>query len=163
LVNGSSLFKYEGVIKAGIQGLKYQFLTSIEPELKELIKEEWLEEELKNFIKLKPAVQPMPLYWRRYNWRGFNQAELIGRIVAEKFNLRIIDSLIRVKPTKPQAELPRRERLKNTKGVFKIKQPPPKTVLVVDDVWTTGATINEAMRVLRKAGAKRVWGLTLAR
>ena len=162
-LNGTSLFQYQGIIKAAIQALKYQFLRNIEGELGELIEQGLVEEELKEFLELKPEVQPIPLYWRRQNWRGFNQAAIIGKIMADKYNLRLIDCLERVKQNKPQTELKRQERLKNVKNIFRVKGEPAGAVLVVDDVWTTGATMNEAIKTLQKAGAGKVWGLTIAR
>lgn len=162
-LNGTSLFQYTGIIKAAVQTLKYQFLRNIETELGELIDRGMVEEELKEFLQLKPLVQPMPLYWRRQNWRGFNQAEIIAKILAKKFNLNLVDCLERIKQTKPQADLKRKERLANVKNIFKVKAKPAGAVLVVDDVWTTGATMEEAIRTLRRAGVKQVWGLTLAR
>lgn len=162
-LNGTSLFQYTGIIKMAIQTLKYQFLRNIETELGELIDRGIVEEELKEFLKLKPEVQPIPLYWRRQNWRGFNQAEIIAKVLAKKFNLKMTDCLERVKQNKPQAELKRKERLANVKNIFKVKAKPTGAVLVVDDVWTTGATMEEAVKTLRRAGVKQVWGLTLAR
>ena len=162
-INATSIFAYSGIIEAAIKALKYQFLTDIKAELNEIMAPALTGAELTDFINLKPSVQPVPLYWRRENWRGFNQAKIIAQIVADKFQLSLSDYLIRVKETKPQAELKRRERLKNVKGIFKIKNRPNGPVLVVDDVWSTGATLREAIKVLKKAGVKRVWGLTLAR
>jgi len=162
-LSGTSLFQYQGIIKAAIQTLKYQFLRNIETELGELIDRGIVEEELKEFLELKPGVQPMPLYWRRQNWRGFNQAEVIAKVLAKKFNLKLVDCLERVKQTKPQADLKRKERLANVKDIFQVKVKPAGAVLVVDDVWTTGATMEEAIKTLREAGVKQVWGLTLAR
>lgn len=163
ILYGTSLFQYQGIIKAAVKALKYQFLRNIETELGELIDQGLDDEELKGFLKLKPGVQAMPLFWQRRNWRGFNQAELIAKIVAKKFNLTLTDCLERIRSTKPQADLKRGERLKNVRGIFRIKQKPEKAVLVVDDVWTTGATMREAIKTLKKAGVKQVWGLTLAR
>jgi len=162
-INATSIFAYSGIIEAAIKALKYQFLTDIKAELNEIMAPALTGAELTDFINLKPSVQPVPLYWRLENWRGFNQAKIIAQIVADKFQLSLSDYLIRVKETKPQAELKRRERLKNVKGIFKIKNRPKGPVLVVDDVWTTGATLREAIKVLKQAGVKRVWGLTLAR
>ncbi len=158
------MFKYKGIIKIAVKALKYQFLTDVKGELSELMDKGLEDEELSEFVKLKPGIQAMPLFWKRENWRGFNQAEILAKIAANKFNLPIINGLERVKETKPQAELSRKERLKNVKGIFKAKPGRlPRQILLVDDVWTTGATIKEAVRVLKKAGAERIWSLTLAR
>ncbi len=163
-LDGTSLFKYRGIIKTAVKALKYQFLTDMEEELGELMDKGLEDKELKEFIKLKPKVQALPLYWKRHNWRGFNQAEILARITERKFKLERVDCLERVKETKPQAELKRKERLKNVKGIFQVKPGKlPESILLVDDVWTTGATMKEARRVVKKAGVKRVWSLTLAR
>ena len=163
-LNGTSLFKYKGIIKIAVKALKYQFLTDMEEELGELMDKGLEDRELLEFVKLKPKVQAIPLYWKRENWRGFNQVEILTKITAQKFSLPIINCLERIKETKPQAELARKERLKNVKGIFRVKAGKlPKAILLVDDVWTTGATIKEAVRVLKKAGVRRVWSLTLAR
>ncbi|MFH0942671.1 MAG: hypothetical protein V1810_00705 [Candidatus Beckwithbacteria bacterium] len=168
--DGSSLFEYRGVMRTAIQQLKYGFLKDITGELSELItrglkqklqdRSEW---RLKKFIKLKPKVQAMPLFRWRQNWRGFNQAEILAKIAAEELGLTLIDCLVRVKKTRAQMSLKREQRLKNVAGVFKVKPGwLPKSVLVVDDVWTSGATIREAMKTLQEKNCK-VYGLTLAR
>lgn len=161
---GTSLFQYQGIIKTAIKALKYQFLTDIKEELTELMDRGLNDEQLQEFLELKPGVQAMPLWWKRENWRGFNQAEILAKIVAKKFNLKRIDCLKKVKETKPQADLSRKERLLNVKNIFKIKPGKlPEAILIVDDVWTTGATMNEAIKTLKKTGVRQVWGLTLAR
>lgn len=163
-LNGTSLFKYKGIIQIAVKALKYQFLTDIKTELSKLMDKRLGDKELGEFIKLKPGIQPIPLYWKRKNWRGFNQAEILAEIVADKFNLPMIDILERVKETQPQAELSRKKRLENVKGIFKVRKgSQPGAILLMDDVWTTGATMKEAVRVLKKAGVKRIWSLTLAR
>ena len=168
--DGSSLFEYRGVMRTVVSQLKYRFIKDMKSELSELIKKglkqklqdraEW---RLKDFLKLKPKVQPIPLHKTRLKWRGFNQAEIIGRVVAEELGLGLVDCLERVKKTKSQMSLKREQRLKNMEGVFKVKSESlPKAVLVVDDVWTSGATMREAMKMLKEKGCQ-VYGLTLAR
>jgi ComF family protein len=109
---------------------------------------------------------PVPLHPRRKNWRGFNQAELLARTAAEKLNLPVENILLRTKNTPQQARLSRTARLINLKDAFAI-QPETnlqnKTVILIDDVASTGATLGECASALRKAGAKSVWGLVLAR
>jgi ComF family protein len=158
-------------MREAIKKLKFRFLKDMEEELKLLINS-GLERKLvqpntrlfRKFLRLKPRVQSLPLFWYRENWRGFNQAEVIGKIVAKKLKLKPTDCLERVKLTEPQSQLDREKRLANVTGIFRVKpQRLPRAVLLVDDVWTTGATLSEAAKALKKRGVKQVWGLTLAR
>lgn len=117
-------------------------------------------------------VVPVPLHIERKRWRGFNQSEEIGRRIATSFGWEYGDVLVRIKNTKPQVSMKgKEERLKNVRGAFEInskfkitndKQIANKNVLLVDDVWTTGATMRECAKVLKKAGVKKVWGLVVA-
>jgi len=166
-----SLFEYRGLTRLGIHRLKYRFLTDSQSEWRQLIRTAlgaklsaesgW---RLKRFLLKNPAVVPVPLYWRRHNWRGFNQAETIARMLS--FNLKLTlktDLVKRIKPTKSQVGLTRRDRLDNLHQAFAVTAKAPASVLIVDDVWTSGATIKAVAKVLRKAGAKNIWALTLAR
>lgn len=169
--NHLSLFCYRGLIREAVKQLKFKFLKDMETELALLIGRglrlkltQANTEEFQEFLKLKPRVQPLPLYWFRRNRRGFNQAEVIAKIAAKALKLKLTDCLIRIKLTTPQSRLPREERLKNVAGIFTVRQKRlPKAILLIDDVWTTGATMREAMQVLCQRGAKQIWGLTLAR
>ncbi|MBI2096791.1 MAG: ComF family protein [Candidatus Sungbacteria bacterium] len=110
---------------------------------------------------------PIPLSPQRLRERGFNQAELVARVIGEKFGLPVNTGVLR-RPLhrKHQTEMPNREeRIENAKGVYapKEKIPPGTVIILVDDVSTTGATLEEAARVLKAAGAKQVWALTAAR
>lgn len=142
----------EGELRLLIQSGLKQKLTQPNTEL------------FQEFLALRPAVQPLPLFWYRENWRGFNQAETIAKIVAQALKLKQADCLQRVKLTQPQSRLPREKRLANVKDIFTVKPGRlPKAILLVDDVWTTGATMREAVRVLQDRGVKEIWGLSLAR
>src|SRR3989338_8766200 len=167
-----TLASYRGLVRLGIHELKYRFLTDMEKEMRGLAAlrlKEGLKSrqglELRNLVKTKPAVVPVPLYWRRKNWRGFNHAEFIAKIVADELNLPLkTDFLVRSKPTKPQVEMARKERIKNVKRVFGVEaEKLPEKALLVDDVWTTGATMRAAGAALKRAGVKVVWGLALSR
>jgi ComF family protein len=113
------------------------------------------------------VLVPIPLTKKKLKWRGFNQAEEIAKELAEFFRLPLIsDCLIKVKETKDQTELSEDERKENVKGIFFVKNKEKiagRNVLLVDDVFTTGATIEEAARVLREAGAKKVIGIVIAK
>lgn len=169
--NHLSLFCYRGLIREAVKQLKFKFLKDMETELALLIGRglrlkltQANTEEFQEFLKLKPRVQPLPLYWFRRNRRGFNQAEMIARMIAKELKLKTADCLVRTKLTTPQSRLPRRDRLANVAGIFTVKnRRPPKAILLIDDVWTTGATMREAMRVFQEKGVRQIWGLTLAR
>ena len=112
-------------------------------------------------------VLPLPLDKARLKWRGFNQAKEVAKYFCQDFNLEIReDILFKVKRTKPQMELAKKERLENIKGAFLVKNKEVvqnRQVLLIDDVYTTGSTMEEAARVLKEVNAKEVWGLVLAR
>lgn len=115
----------------------------------------------------KPMILiPMPLYRSRERARGFNQASLIAGHLAQELGLSVSENaLVRLKNTKPQSGLNREERERNIMGAFEVKnhwEVKGKDILLLDDVLTTGFTMNEAARVLKEAGAKRVWGFTVA-
>ncbi|KKU78672.1 MAG: hypothetical protein UY06_C0043G0011 [Candidatus Amesbacteria bacterium GW2011_GWA2_47_70] len=121
---------------------------------------------LQKFLQEKPVVVPVPLHEKRYRERGFNQAEVIAKSFAARHKLSCNSHLLfRVRDTGHQAGRERDERLKAVQGAFVITphNSLPTTVLLIDDVWTTGATMCECCRVLKKAGIEKVWGLALAR
>ena len=105
-------------------------------------------------------VIPVPLYRGRERERGFNQAELIALRLGLPMNSRL---LRRRKNTPSQTGLSRNERKRNLAGAFEMRSSVSGTVIVVDDVYTTGSTMNEIARTLKRAGAERVEVLTVAR
>lgn len=114
-------------------------------------------------------VSAVPLHWMRKNERGFNQAEILAELVAEVFQLPYEFKLLkRIKRTKPQIELPREERLTNIRGAFEFYnnakgEIKDHSIILVDDVWTTGSTLRECGKILKRAGFAKVYALTLAR
>lgn len=115
-----------------------------------------------------PAIDllvPMPLHPDRLARRGFNQAVEIARSLAKRAGLRLVPrGARRVKDTTAQTELPYEERARNVNGAFACDLDlSGKSIAVVDDVMTTGATLNELARVLKRAGAARVENLVIAR
>jgi ComF family protein len=113
------------------------------------------------------VLVPVPLQIKRLKWRGFNQAEEIGKILTQFIKIPFLsDVLQKTKETPPQMELSADLRQENIKGVFMCQNVNliiNKKILLLDDVYTTGSTMNECSRVLRQAGAKEVWGITVAR
>ena len=113
------------------------------------------------------AVVPMPLHWRRRWSRGFNQSEILARLVAAQFdNVPMIDAVKRVRATAVQAGLTHRHRRENVAGAFRVPRKSRvagKNILLVDDVLTTGSTAAACATALKRAGARSVTLLTLAR
>ncbi len=165
-----TVFQNTGVIKNAIKKLKYRFVYDLAESLVNLIP-------LDNYsalssyysISTKPVLYPIPLHKDRLKWRGFNQAEKLGQFVAQKLNIQTVNGLlIRQAKRTPQADISKREdRIKNTQGLFlfglKVLPSSCLNVLLFDDVWTTGATMKEAAKVLKRNGIKKVWGMTVAR
>lgn len=113
------------------------------------------------------VILPVPLHVRRLRQRGFNQALILSRALGKKHGLDVDFSLIkRNKFTLTQTGLDKKEREKNIKGAFSVvhhERLQSKNVILVDDVYTTGATISECAKILKKAGAAQVGVITLAR
>jgi ComF family protein len=113
------------------------------------------------------AVIPVPLHPAKEKSRGFNQARLLAGRLARHKNIRLLEGrLVKVRATAAQTSLEARERAINLKGAFQIKKSvglEGKVVLLVDDVYTTGSTIRECSRALKKAGVKEVRAVTIAR
>jgi len=113
------------------------------------------------------TLVPLPLHARRERWRGFNQAMLLAQRFSEKTGLAVADVLIRTRYRQPQMELSlRKDRFENIRGVFKVKERADvagQNFILIDDVVTSGATLEEAARVLKNAGAQRIIGFVVAR
>ncbi len=112
------------------------------------------------------VIIPTPLHKSRYRERGFNQSEIIGQHLSDRFSIKMEKNLLfKIQKTKSQMELAGEERKQNILGVFAVKNQDlikNKTILLIDDVKTTGATLEEAACVLKKAGAHRIWATTIA-
>ncbi len=153
-------------VRTLVQALKYERIRSLDA---------WFAAALADYLRyfqiIIPAdtlLIPIPLHRRRLRSRGFNQSELIARELAKRLGILVAhDILIKKSATAPQADLPRRERLTNIVGSFSLAEDAGetlrgKTIIILDDVRTTGATITEAARILKKSGARRVWAITVA-
>ena len=153
--------KYQGAVKKAIQKVKYKWVYDIEKVLvKLLVSALWKYDLPKNVV-----LVPVPLHVRRKRWRGFNQSEILAKSLAQAFEVRFSDLLIRERETKTQVGLKKEERKKNVEGAFVIKPAVDvrdKNIVLVDDVFTTGATMSECCRVLKKGGAKSVWAMSVA-
>ena len=158
-----SLFKYHGSIKEILTDIKFNFVSEPCSRLADIIFDRlqinfpnivhyWQEN---NFI-----LAPIPLHPRRQNWRGFNQSELLCQYLSPLLKLNYQNLLIRQKNTLAQSLLPKSSRHKNTSSAFILQQPVSGNFILVDDVYTTGATLNSAASVFSKESI--LWGLTLA-
>ena len=110
-------------------------------------------------------IIPVPLHPSRFRKRGYNQAEILAAELGDRFDIPVrTDVLYRIRKTSPQKLLGRTERMRNLKGAFGVSASwkPCKNVLLVDDIYTTGATLERAARVLKKAGVQKVFFLTIS-
>lgn len=167
----SGLSYQRNLVKKIIHSFKYEpFIKELSQPLAFLIIEHFylLEKQPSFFIdKTNFILIPIPMYLKRLKWRGFNQAEEIAKELSKLLSIPIIfNCLIKTKETQPQTELNHDERKENIKGVFLIKNREKikdKEILLIDDVYTTGSTMEEAAKRLKRAGAKTVIGITIAR
>ncbi len=137
------------------------------------------------------CITYVPMYKNKERDKGFNQAELIAKEIGKITGKKVVSLLEKIKETRPQVELNRKARLKNLEGAFQYRirentgffsrfipslsrQEPYASqkiqysrsfqeIVLVDDIWTTGATMRECCKILKKAGARKIWGFTLAR
>lgn len=157
-------FKYEGIMKKLITKFKYKLVKDLVDDVVELMvslgdfraleRDEWI-------------VIPVPLHKGRMKSRGFNQSEEIGKRVTSEFGWELNPKiLVRTRYTTPQMSLSQLERIQNVKGAFSLvgesQKTKGKSLLILDDVWTTGSTMRECAKVLKRSGAKKVWGLAVA-
>lgn len=155
------------LIKKLIQSFKYEPLVKeLSIPLSSLIIDHFQQiENLPNFFQF--LLIPLPSEKKKLKWRGFNQAEEIGKELSKFLEISLLgDVLIKIQETLPQVELSGKEREENIKGVFSLKNREKiqgKKILLVDDVYTTGSSVEEAARVLREAGAKEIVGVVIAR
>jgi len=165
---GRAAGAYEGSLRAIIHALKYDGRRSIAPRLAAILRTQG-----RDVLDGSDCAVPVPLHWRRRRARGFNQAADL----ASHLGLPVCHALRRVRWTRPQIELPAGRRHRNVKGAFALARDSwrarshvvvrlmirQRCVVLVDDVSTTGATLEACARVLKAAGAREVRALTVAR
>jgi competence protein ComFC len=154
-----SLTHYKGPIRKLIHFVKYKHSYSLVADV--------LPQFLKNVsLEFDPdmVIVPIPLSKERLQLRGFNQSEVIATVLAKTFGEKVsLNVLTRVKNTTTQTSLTRADRILNLKDAFSARETVKgKSFLLVDDVWTTGSTLNEAAKELKRKGAKRVYAFTVA-
>jgi competence protein ComFC len=165
--------KYSKFIENFIGDIKYEFYYAMVDDLVRVVEYYFSSEIGRNYktILSESLITFVPLNpWRR-RWRGFNQSELLAVKLTKLWNLKCVKLLKRVKNTKKQVGLKRVQRLKNLKEAFKVERETAKQltakqkskIIIIDDVMTTGATLEECAKVLKDAGFRRVYGLVVAR
>ncbi|KKS14176.1 hypothetical protein A2617_01285 [Candidatus Daviesbacteria bacterium RIFOXYD1_FULL_41_10] len=167
-----SLGVYRDPLRPAIQKLKYKLVKELAEVLVDLMVEYWAKYTPEFFEEIKKGrgenwvIVPVPLHPKRENWRGFNQAKVIGQILSNKIGLGFCNTLKRTRETHPQVGLKSWQRKKNIKGAFALSmnhEPRTPNYLLIDDVWTTGSTLKECCYILKRGGAQKVWAITLAR
>ncbi|TSA46523.1 ComF family protein [bacterium] len=148
-----------------IANLKYNSVSAIAKSFGLLMADYLVRNDLLDFFS-SSLVTSIPLHKRRQNSRGFNQAELIAQNFAGNLRLSYTPTLERRLNNPRQVDLERHERLENVRDLFRIRASlslAGKKIILVDDVATTGATLNECAKVLKQNQAAEVWGLVVAR
>jgi ComF family protein len=149
---------YEGTLRKLIHLFKYSGMRGLARPLGELLADAVPRD------RLFDAVTAVPLHWRRRWQRGYNQSELLGRIFARRRGIPVLRLLRRGASTRAQAGLSNSQRRENVAGAFVARRRVAgMRILLIDDVMTTGATASACARALKKAGARSVSVLALAR
>ena len=150
---------YRGIVQQLLKKVKYKNSWDIIAVLFEYI----------SFHRLEPCVvSDVPMFPQKERERGFNQAKLMAQIFAKANRLLYFPTIERVRSTKPMFGLSKKERLENVQGAFRLKNQnnlivKNQRIIIIDDVWTTGATMRECAKILKQGGASEVWGVTIAR
>jgi ComF family protein len=156
-----SRWRYEAPLDAVVAGLKFRRLDYLGRHLGLALAEAFAAD-----LAGLDLVVPVPLHWGRRLARGYNQAERIARPLADRLDLPLVQALSRCRVTPPQSTLARQARLENLAGAFRPRPGVPlagRRALLVDDVATTGATLDAAAHALKRAGAATVVAVVAGR
>ena len=158
------IFAYEGEIRKIILDYKFNGKS-------------YIYETFVNFLKNNPEmclnlekydiIMPVPISRKRMKTRGYNQSNLFAKKLAQQLKVRYIENvLIKIKDNAPQSTLDQKMRGVNVKGVYKVNNNEKllnKKILLIDDIFTTGSTLNECSRILKNNGAKNIGVFTIAK
>jgi competence protein ComFC len=169
-IDGSfSALAYNRVMKKLLFTYKFKpYVSDLHHILADLFYEGIIQNEQFMRMRLNDSMfMPIPLHAEKLRKRGYNHAALLTWEIGDRMGIKVMDELIRVRKTKSQFLLKKEDREKNLNEAFIIKDGAGelvknKTIFLIDDLVTTGATLKEAAKVLKKAGASEVYGLTLA-
>ena len=158
------LFQYTGEIRDTILKYKFNEKSYIYRTFLEFVKNN---EEMCSQIKKYDIIIPVPVSKKRFKQRGYNQSALIAKNLAKTLNIDYKENvLVKIKDNKPQSEMGQDERKNNVKGVYTIKNKEKiyqKNILLVDDIFTTGNTVNECAKILIENLANNVGIFTIAK
>jgi competence protein ComFC len=150
------------LVSSLIHTYKYQFVQEISMIIAQLIWKRIKSIDFRSFV-----IVPVPLHYKRFRWREFNQAELISKQLGHYLEIKVNQKLLkRVKDTKPQAGIANaKERRANVADAFKInpKEQLPSKVILLDDVGTTFGTLTECAKILKKGGVKEILAIVFAK
>ena len=156
-----NLYEYRGIIKKQICKFKFNNEKYIGKTFSKLLADRIFELDLRFDI-----IVPVPISMNRYKERGYNQSQILAEEISKKFKIKCLKgAIIKIKNNKRQSNLNINERKNNVIGVYKVKKTKnlkDKTILLIDDVCTTGATVNECAKILKTAGVKSVIIATIA-
>ena len=156
-----SCFAYSGMGKELIYKLKYEGKIRLSKVISGL-----MEERLRNEGLSIDAIVPVPIHENKYTTRGFNQSYIIARELGDRLRKPVLDCLVRTKETKEQYNLDKTQRYLNIVDAFSVKllynNDKYRRILLVDDIYTTGSTVNECSRVLKEFGARNIYVITAA-
>lgn len=158
-----SVFVYKDEVVNVVHKMKYNSVPDLADKLANFLVEAYARLDVNADI-----ITFVPMHKEKQKARGYNQAELLAKFVAEKFKIPCLDLTYKIKDNPTQTALGFKERKENIKNVFEfnsVYKPDikNKTILLIDDIFTTGATCNELTKIIKNAGAKDVFVLTLAR
>jgi ComF family protein len=156
-----SVALFEGTLRQAIHRFKYRFGRDLAAPLGEMIVDYWRQHPLSADL-----IVPVPLHARRLKERGYNQAQLLADQLGRAVGIAVAsEALRRTRYTMAQAKLDGRHRRQNVQGAFLCQDSRvrDRAVLLIDDICTTGATLEACSVALREGGASSVWALTLAR
>lgn len=158
ITNIYALYHYNKYARSIILQMKFHYNIRLNYTLKHLIN-------LPNFITKYDGIEIVPSHFLRHFIRFYHPADVIGRYVAYKLNIKVLHHLKRIRHTAFQSHISKEERYNNVKDAFFCKKYDEsiKNILLIDDVFTTGATINQCVKALHNAGAKRIDVLVFAK
>jgi len=155
----------EGPVKELIHNFKYNHIVELSKILGDLLENALRENQ--QYLGKNLLVTAVPIHYLRQAQRGYNQAEILADYVSNELNLPKNFKIIKkIKKTHPQVNFSGKKRRENLQKSFKIIDKSAvknRTIVLVDDVTTTGTTLNECAKILKEAGAKKVWGLVIAK